>query len=142
MKSELLEFIRGRGTVPSLHGTRTLFKHCAEPSKANPMACIHGQPWVTVAAFDDGRWKKSIVVGMYSPPSRGYPALLRHPEIIYSSCGHCEVPVSYNDDIDKVNMTWHSDGIDAIAAMADSMLARMRLMEFNSVITEMPQIAA
>lgn len=142
MKSELLEFLRTRGTLPSMHGARTLFRHCSQHSSGNPMACVHGQPWVTVAAFDAEVGKKSIVVGMYSPFARGHPAVLRHPEIIYHSCDHCDVPVSYIDDVNNVRLTWDSDGIDAVASASDAFLDRIKLMEILSVITEMPAIVA
>ena len=139
MKSDLLGFLRARGAISMRHGSRTIFKHCSVPGNGNPMACVHGQPWLTVATFDiDGLGeKKSTVIGLYSPITHGGPAVLRHPEIIYHSCGHCDVPVSYVDDVHKINVVAN---IDAVTKMSCELLEKIKRMEIHSVLTEMPYL--
>lgn len=142
MKAELLSFLRARGAISMRHGSRTIFKHCTIPGKSNPMSCIHGQPWLTVVTFDHTDTtmeKKSTVIGIYSPIKSGGSAVLRHPEIIYNSCGHCDVPVSYIDDVNNIHVT---ADIDAVSRLSDMLLKKIRLMEIRSVMTEMPCIAA
>ena len=150
MKSDLLSFLRARGAISMRHGSRTIFRHCSVPSNSNPMSCIHGQPWLTVATFDsvfdhvDGtvddaiKEKKSTVIGMYSSAIYGGPAVLRHPEIMYNSCEHCDVPVSYIDDVDGIRVT---ADVNAVVKMSHTLLKKIKLMEVYSVFTEMPCVA-
>lgn len=130
------------------HGSRTIFKHCQVTGNSNPMACIHGQPWLTVATFDSQsdhiiddtvRGKKSTVIGIYAPETYGGPAVLRHPEIIYSSCEHCNVPISYIDDVSGIHVT---ADIDAVSELSNELLNKIKLMEIRSVMTEMPYVNA
>ena len=140
MKSKLLRFLQTGGTMPTRHGSRTIFKHCSQTSAGNPMACVHGQPWLTVAAFDAEDGKKSMVVGMYSPLSRGHPAVLRHPEIIYTACEHCTVPMSYVDDVYGTKITANADGINAVESAADGFLKRIKMLNIMSVETDITAI--
>ncbi len=141
MQSELMEFLRSRGAVCA-GDSYAVLRHCGQASRGNPMACIHGQPHVTVLTLDTGLGKTFAAVGMYSPLEYGKSAVLCHPEIIYSMCGHCAVPVAYVDDVNDISMKISTHGVDAINDAANAFLAKIRKLNMQSISVEMPAVIA
>ena len=141
MESNLLAFLRSRGATAQSHGMRSVLRHCQETSKGNPMACVHGQPDITLLMLDSNDWKKMAVVGMYAPIRYGGVAVLRRPEIVYHLCEGCEIPISYYDDVYNVNMTLQSDGVERLSEAADGLLEQIKQMRLVSAST-IPSIIA
>ena len=141
MQSKLIEFLRSRGAVCA-GDSYAVLRHCGQASRGNPMACVHGQSHVTVLTLDTGLEKTMAAVGTYSPLEYGQAAVLRHPEIIYSMCGHCAVPVAYIDDVNGISIKLRTHGMDAINDAEDAFLAKIRKLNIQTISVEMPVIIA